>query len=374
MNQIINFSNGFTVEDWDYIEFHLNSSRVNWEWCKGKTFVNFNSHTSTDREATVTIKYFENGSLFGTGTQLSQISYKIRNPMKAFAVEHRQMDIGGTTSARYEMEIVPELCVLVVRSAERRLASFPIYTVDGRCEVPLPRVAGEYEIAVLGGSGRTLLAKQTIAVRDLQSRGAVKLTSSLGSGSRLLTVKPGDSVDVTALGGILQDTDEVVVVEVRTPDTTTNHTDLLTPVQTQTLQRGRTVHIRMESSGIYHVCLGLMYCGSRLVGDYLCVVVSQLAAPLLLTNHSEQFAAAQAPLNVVPQPMVPLPQLMNAPTSSGFCCVACQDGQVCVKLEPCKHVALCERCCALVRSGNNKCPCCRVNITGTEKVFVVGAQ
>ena len=61
---------------------------------------------------------------------------------------------------------------------------------------------------------------------------------------------------------------------------------------------------------------------------------------------------------------------MSRDTDNWGKCVVCLDERVCIKLDPCKHMPLCESCIGKVSRDGNKCPCCRVSITSYEKVFV----
>jgi len=367
VNQVIDFKRDGGVQDGGYIEFHLNGSRMTYEWCKGKRSIDFGplgSHANQTVDKIV-VKYFENGGFFVSGKLLLQMSYELSNPMNSFSVSQIPIDIGFNTIAKYDMKVVPDLCTIVVRKGSCRLTSFNIITAAGSIEFLVPRIPGTYEVSIIAGRSDILLGRNDLVVCDIQGRGAVHLLSENSNGGRLINVQPGDLVALTAIGGILQEDDEVFFVDAARSLQPPNHTDLINPNQIQSLRNGRTVTLAFPDSGIFYACLGLKYFGSRLLGDYLCVVVSSLAAPALIPAkvlHEKQ------------PPLVAAPLQSSQQQGSGFKCVACFDADVCMKLVPCKHVPLCESCFITIHRSSDRCPICRTQIQNSEKVFVVGAQ
>ena len=51
-------------------------------------------------------------------------------------------------------------------------------------------------------------------------------------------------------------------------------------------------------------------------------------------------------------------------------CIICYDNQKSVMIRPCNHVCLCEVCSRNIRGLNGKCPMCRKDIRGIERVYL----
>lgn len=379
LNQMISFQRVGGVRNSDYIEFHINGSRTTYEWCRGLEMVDFKSHGSLERsDDDVAVKYFESGGFFTSGKLLAQMNYKVRNPVTSFDLQPSQQfhDIGSDINANYEMLVVPDLCVAVVRDCNRRLASFAISTAVGHVLLQAPRITGNYEVAIIAGRNGSVLTRKNLVVQDQLHRGSVQLyvlNQKNRDGSRLIAIQPGNSITVTAIGDILQVTDEILVIRAQSSLEPPTFTSMVNPMQSHTLQQnGRNINVPFQETGIYYICLGLRYFGSRLLGDYFCVVVSALAAPGL---QEADPSIAMVANQVSPYQPTTSSTTQQQPQGSGFKCIACYDSHVCMKLEPCKHVALCESCFhSINRSKERSCPICRTAIQGYEKVFVVGGQ
>ncbi len=364
--QIIDISREGGVRSHDYIEFHNSTGRVTWNWCEGKTHIDFGIRTSLQDEQ-VTIKFYEEGRTFSAGVMLAEMKYTLRNPVQEMRLSAQRLEIQDTLTVSYKMEHMPTNCMLIGRCHGVRIFIYSVSLMEGTCDIPMPRLPGIFEVACIATQqGENELAVHKMTVTDQYHRASVTLNvRGYAKDHRIITLRPGQRFDVQATGTLLNAADEVVIVEAKNLFQPPSHTSLAFALQQKEIGEYGMCSLQVAKEGMYHVCLALVHDRAMLLGDWCTVIVSDRVG---VNSH---------PVPIEPIPSVPLLSMpveterCDVPPSAGFICAICLDKTVCMKFDPCKHVCTCEGCCQLIASrGIHACPICKQEVKSWEKVFL----
>jgi hypothetical protein len=346
---------------------------VTWYWCQGKHEIDFGIRTSLHDEL-ITIKYFEEGGTFHSGTLLAEMKYTLRNPVEDISVSAHKIEIQETVQVRYKMAKIPTNCMIVGRCHGVRMFTHYVAHMEGECVIAMPRLPGIFEIACLATQqGENELALEKVTVTDQFHRSAVSLQfRGYATDHRILTIRPDQRFDLQFTGELLNAMDEVIVVEAKKLFEAPSHASLSFALQQKQIGEYGVCSLQIAKEGIYHICLALVHEHVMLLGDWCSVIVSNRVGS---NTHP-------VPTEPIPtMPLIPMPLPINdgsmqpgssgSPPSAGFICAICLDKTVCMKFDPCKHVCTCEGCCQLIMShGIHACPLCKKTVTAFEKVFL----
>lgn len=259
-----------------------------------------------------------------------------------------------------------------------------------------PRINGTYQISFLyGATEGCALGKKVVLITDADKCKIVMHDKAPGMITKALSVSPGDSITlrygpVQHLNRSLRLSASLKGDAVAFLPTESNGTISLSALQTankaiiavtsrENDEDGVLVVQAPTSIGLFAVVLCLQHeNGVYLPGDQCLLFVTPLAQSSVLAINPWS-----VPLDDV------LPPLNNdsaGPSSEAFqhfeepvltsiagavCCV-CQDREVNIKLDPCKHVVLCEKCATELQNLPQTfcCPICRKAVQSQEKVFL----
>eukprot|EP01040_Poterioochromonas_malhamensis_P013648 gene13648-15038_t len=378
--QTIDFARDGGVQSGDYIEYYVNGSRVAWEWCINKAFINFGLHTSQKHQE-IKVKYLTSGTIFSSGSLVAEMEYTLRNPVSSFQISPESVNIQENITVRYTFDPVPQFCRVVAKFENIQVSSHVISSPIGECIIQSPRIPGILEISCVTATHDKLTSK-TVVVGDSFNRSHVFISfTGHPYNNRILTIRPGQRFEVFTKGVVLNQRDEVVVVKASVPNNSSqlfekpSNVELEIAIRVTRIDTG-PVSFQLTEEGIYHVCLALTYEQHRLLGDWCTVIVSERAGSInvpLLEHQKSNESTAHA--NTSSEFLKEMKKDHSHSSPSFICCI-CQDKTVTMKFSPCNHVCTCQQCCEAIFSEEYQrrgktCPICQQRVDGREKVFLV---
>ena len=339
---------GITKNDW--VGIYDGERRVSYEWVKPPSdLVRFNFDLGRNVQVpiggafTMTIRYFTGGGYFTNGTKVIERVVRLANPLTRLQCSL----LTDSILLSYDLAIsLPhggaKLTSNGVRIGSSPLDASPQRSV-GRKNIPVPRVAGKYEVSVLANTvSNSVLGSQTVIVpQGPQNTYSLQLSAHGGAyDTAAVAVAPGSTISVKC-GGALQQNDEVVIVECneKQQSSAKNLVDpdapaMQMPRAVQRLNSNGEAQITLPNAqGLYHVCLALKHqTGATLCGASGVALVTSKARP----GQPLALQATEAPPSYRPPPQYsstskpqssPPPAAAAASSNSGderFLCVICR--------------------------------------------------
>ena len=372
----IKFSRVGGVQTYDYVDLSYNNTRLKWEWCC-RIFGSFWPKDSCDfnspqRLGEYTVQYFGGGGYILPGRQLGEFKFKLQNPVISARTTRAK---AGEASFPVFVELrVPEpLLTLALRTDSVRIDSVRLKTSSVSCEERLscPRVPGLYTVVILGtNDADTTLYTCQLEVYNHSSTSAFSLWLSYDDATlqKVLVVNPNEFFFARANGSLLNRHEDVIII------TRADHPKGIPKMTSLALEKkfplGQPTCISVAEEGLYHVVLGVKHKNTFLIGSQALLLVTSLKETVHMTLPNT------LPTEIQEHPTPPLCELQSHPVptvtpDAGFMCVVCQDRHVQIKIDPCKHVCLCESCWQEMsrRQHSLLCPMCRGKITSHEKLY-----
>ena len=399
----IQFTRDGGVRRYDYVSLSYGNERLKWEWCHGKTEIRFPSRGL----GTYSVTYFDDGGYLLPGTQIKNYKFELLNPVISAGTTDRA-EAGDVVWVTTELHVACPVLTLTLRAGNVRIASVPLNTSSRRCETQLvcPRVPGEYWGVVVGGNVelhqfRLCVHHPRRCLDSLFTLGLSYDEPSAVSLQRALLVSPNQTFFTTVSGSFLHSHEDIIII--------TKASHLQDVPKLNDLPFGRkeplgapAAPLSVQIEGLYHVVLGAKHNGVFLIGAWALLVVTSLTTPersaaraggqqrshsspgpalvtpppaaassLMTPERSAARAGGQQRSHSSPRPALVTPPPAAASSYSGeFMCVVCQDRHFQIKLDPCKHVCLCEMCWKHAQGRNlRQCPLCRRNIESSERIY-----
>lgn len=362
----IQFSRIGGVRRYDYVFLSYGNERLKWEWCYEKTEITFPSRGL----GTYSVTYFENGGYILPGTQIKALTLELRNPVISAGTTDRA-EAGDVVWATVELHAAGPALTLTLRAGNVRIASVPLNTSSRRCETQLvcPRVPGKYSGVVVCGDVELHLFPLCVHHPSRSSNALFTLGLSSDEppavpSQRALMVSPNQTFFTTVSGSLLHTHEDVIII------IEAGHLKDVPKLNNLPFGRKEPLGacLSLQKEGLYHVVLGAKHSGIFLVGAWALLVVTSLMRTEPRQRSTSESAACQ--------PSSPRPALVTPPPAAAnsyggeFMCVVCQDRHFQIKLDPCKHVCLCEMCWKHAQDRNiRQCPLCRKKIESSERIY-----
>lgn len=353
---------------------------------------------SAPASARIRLIFFVDGGYIVKGEEKHREEKTMQNPLKALRVEPAQ-EGGGRKRLRCTVEVVPGAlkrvyCTLGYSGLcvhRERVALSPTARTQ-TLYLAYPRINGKFDVDVrYDATEETKLMGTAVDIADA-SIVHLLMVSGRGYSSKALCAVPESSLTVRcAPWGSMRvaesSADALDVIQlVRRGDTESN-TSLVdlqrapkVPLTAQHRERGSLVVGVPSRPGLYDLVLGLHHeSGVYLPGDTCLLLVSPLAEAIEDPNEACDDDFRGNPFDVAPPTRCSAMDTAGSPAAAfettaaqggGCVCCVCQDNAVNIKLDPCKHVVLCEECFQSITRTGQGCPICRTAVGGHEVVFV----
>ena len=367
----IHFSRPGGVKRWDYVSLSYNNTSLKWEWCcdtlsTPKSECNFNPSRGLGEYK---VTYFEEGGYLLPGRTMGEFRFTLQNPVLSITA------MPTATGQRAQVKVSVTLLVespsltLTLRADTIRIGSAPLDTSSVMCEGRLscPRVAGTYSVVILGSDVELGTCQLEVFNRHPTHDFTVRLScdESMITSDKVLVVRPNEAFFAIANGPLLhRHEDCIVVVEASHPGQVPKMNSLLLARMIELEQP-----LSVANEGLYHVILSVKHNSAYLMGAWALLLATKLKDTASMTTPSNNASAIELQQE---QPQSPLLESVVFPSVSpggGFMCVVCQDHHVQIKLDPCKHVCLCENCWLTIGESHHRCPMCRGAVESHEKLF-----
>ena len=359
------------ITDSHYVALYRGNERVSWKWVRnalGTVSLPALHPREQGADDTVTLKYFVNGGIVATGDVECSREYVFKNPLRSLRASQASEDV---IEVHTLLETVVQSATLKLSVGALRLWSSRITAIDGRMSVPSPRISGQYELSVLSGlSGDLCLGKCTVDVvtRNTFTIGLFSPSSSSNDENltKALTIPLRATIHLQCFSTSLSPRDCVFVVRAGDVSVPPDPIVMQTPLQRAPLRADRSADINLAQEGVFYAVLALYHpAGTFLEGDRALITVSSLASPV---------PPGVAPVASAPWESLPAVEAPAAAEDERLLCVVCRDQCIEMKLDPCKHVALCRSCYDTIanqgRSGTFTCPLCRAVVESAERIFI----
>lgn len=351
---------GGARENVDYMEFHLNHSRLDWHWCRNRTSMEFDVSQADARGGLITVTYME---ITGYAkTKLKELNYVLVDPVRQFQASKRLVQVGEVISISYQLVSLPPFCAIILRYEGIEVHHQPLQSYNGSCRILCPRLPGACEVACVAlEDGSIVLAMETILVTDplLLSSSFSLDFPSLSDQDGIYQVPPSTVFHLVAEGTLLYGQDEIRIIKEQNSGGP-SHETIQSPYLSHVVGESGSVPLCLREAGVYHVCLGLKQTRLFLLAAYRTITVAGEPPPPLPLEAEEEATASSLP---------PLPP--DRPQMNMLSCVICLDAPVSMLLYPCRHVCVCQNCVDTMKSkGSVSCPLCRGTVTREERVFL----
>jgi len=314
------------------------------------------------------------------GTIMAKRAVTFRNPVQRFMALQRQ----GEIAVVCDLAAVPPNCT--IRLAHDNVVLSRVHvTQSGDYFLPLPRVDGDFDVYfVAGDSKETGLLSRTrvhVARTPTPHFALFPLRIRVETGKPLFSKKNHPIVVVLArvslrsVGPFIPGWDEIFAISASgcTEEMPSARTFQF-PVSRAPIEPNGTSELSLDC-GTYDLCLALQHPdgGGFLCGTFLRIRVSHDGATVL--SNLAAIAPPVAPQVIAPVPMVYAESsgaIRPPPVPDRLLCVVCRDNTIGMKLEPCRHMCLCQGCHAemTARGVLKECPMCRQAVKGSERVFI----